>query len=102
MNVSIKQLAVRMGSTLVLEHLDLDVVEGEFLVLLGPSGCGKSTLLHAVAGLVDTEAGSVPNSPIAASERISGNSITWYGMNAPVMRTTNSACAPRGRQNDSA
>ena len=48
-----------MGSTLVLEHLDLDVVEGEFLVLLGPSGCGKSTLLHAVAGLIDVEAGSV-------------------------------------------
>ena len=68
MNVSIKQLAVRMGSTLVLEHLDLDVVEGEFLVLLGPSGCGKSTLLHAVAGLVDTEAGSV---------HIGGRDVTW-------------------------
>ena len=46
-----------MGSTPVLEHLDLDVVEGEFLVLLGPSGCGKSTLLHAVAGLIDTSPG---------------------------------------------
>ena len=68
MNVSIKQLAVRMGSTPVLEHLDLDVVEGEFLVLLGPSGCGKSTLLHAVAGLIDTEAGSV---------HIGGRDVTW-------------------------
>ncbi|MCK9686905.1 ABC transporter ATP-binding protein [Scleromatobacter humisilvae] len=57
-----------MGSTLVLEHLDLDVVEGEFLVLLGPSGCGKSTLLHAVAGLIDTEAGSV---------HIGGQDVTW-------------------------
>jgi multiple sugar transport system ATP-binding protein len=68
MNVSIKQLGVRMGSTPVLEHLDLDVAEGEFLVLLGPSGCGKSTLLHAVAGLVDTEAGSV---------HIGGRDVTW-------------------------
>jgi multiple sugar transport system ATP-binding protein len=68
MNVSIKQLAVRMGSSLVLEHLDLDVVDGEFLVLLGPSGCGKSTLLHAVAGLIDTEAGSV---------HIGGRDVTW-------------------------
>jgi multiple sugar transport system ATP-binding protein len=68
MNVSIKQLGVRMGSTLVLENLDLDVVEGEFLVLLGPSGCGKSTLLHAVAGLIDVEAGSV---------HIGGVDVTW-------------------------
>src|ERR1700760_3211717 len=57
-----------MGTTLVLEHLDLDVVEGEFLVLLGPSGCGKSTLLHAVAGLIDTDAGSV---------HIGGRDVTW-------------------------
>ena len=57
-----------MGSTRVLEHLDLDVVEGEFLVLLGPSGCGKSTLLHAVAGLIDVEAGSV---------HIGGRDVTW-------------------------
>jgi multiple sugar transport system ATP-binding protein len=68
MNVSIKQLAVRMGSSLVLEHLDLDIVDGEFLVLLGPSGCGKSTLLHAVAGLIDTDAGSV---------HIGGRDVTW-------------------------
>jgi multiple sugar transport system ATP-binding protein len=68
MNVSIKQLGVRMGSTLVLENLDLDVVEGEFLVLLGPSGCGKSTLLHAVAGLIDVEAGSV---------HVGGVDVTW-------------------------
>jgi len=68
MNVSIQQLAVRMGTTLVLENLDLDVVEGEFLVLLGPSGCGKSTLLHAVAGLIATEAGSV---------HIGGRDVTW-------------------------
>jgi len=68
MNVSIKQLAVRMGHAPVLENLDLDVAEGEFLVLLGPSGCGKSTLLHAIAGLIDTEAGSV---------HIGGRDVTW-------------------------
>ncbi|MEP6506055.1 MAG: ATP-binding cassette domain-containing protein, partial [Betaproteobacteria bacterium] len=57
-----------MGHTPVLQHLDLDVVEGEFLVLLGPSGCGKSTLLHAIAGLIDVEAGSV---------HIGGRDVTW-------------------------
>ena len=68
MNVSIKKLGVRMGTNAVLAHLDLDVVAGEFLVLLGPSGCGKSTLLHAVAGLIDVEAGSV---------EIGGKDVTW-------------------------
>ena len=68
MNVSIKQLGVRLGHTPVLQHLDLDVVEGEFLVLLGPSGCGKSTLLHAIAGLIDVDAGSV---------HIGGCDVTW-------------------------
>jgi multiple sugar transport system ATP-binding protein len=68
MNVSIRQLTVRMGGSSVLKNLDLDVVDGEFLVLLGPSGCGKSTLLHAVAGLIDVEAGAV---------HIGGRDVTW-------------------------
>jgi multiple sugar transport system ATP-binding protein len=67
-NVSVKQLGVRMGANAILEGLDLDVVAGEFLVLLGPSGCGKSTLLHAIAGLIDVEAGSV---------HIGGRDVTW-------------------------
>ena len=67
-SVSIHQLGVRMGSARVLEQLDLDVHEGEFLVLLGPSGCGKSTLLHTIAGLLDSDAGSV---------RIGGRDVTW-------------------------
>jgi multiple sugar transport system ATP-binding protein len=67
-SVSIHQLGVRMGTTPVLERLDLTVHEGEFLVLLGPSGCGKSTLLHAIAGLIDVDAGSV---------HIGGRDVTW-------------------------
>jgi multiple sugar transport system ATP-binding protein len=57
--VDIRHLGVRMGGATVLEGLDLRVQEGEFLVLLGPSGCGKSTLLHAIAGLIEIDAGSV-------------------------------------------
>jgi multiple sugar transport system ATP-binding protein len=68
LNVSIQKLGVRMGGTLVLENLDLDVVDGEFLVLLGPSGCGKSTLLHSIAGLIDVESGAV---------NIGGRDVTW-------------------------
>jgi len=43
----------------VLEEIDLDVREGEFVCILGPSGCGKSTLLNIVAGFLEPTAGSV-------------------------------------------
>ncbi len=46
-------------STNVLENIDLEVGEGEFLCLLGPSGCGKSTLLNIVAGFLDPAGGTV-------------------------------------------
>jgi iron(III) transport system ATP-binding protein len=42
-----------------LNDVDLDVAEGEFLVLLGPSGCGKTTLLRSIAGLETPDEGSI-------------------------------------------
>ena len=39
------------GKTPVIHGIDLDIAEGEFIVIVGPSGCGKSTLLRMVAGL---------------------------------------------------
>jgi len=42
-----------------LDPLDLDVVAGEFLVIVGPSGCGKSTLLEILAGLIRPTSGDV-------------------------------------------
>jgi iron(III) transport system ATP-binding protein len=42
-----------------LSDVDLDVAEGEFLVLLGPSGCGKTTLLRSIAGLETPDEGSI-------------------------------------------
>src|SRR5215471_16101877 len=47
------------GETAVLRGLDVEVLEGEFFVLLGPSGCGKTTLLRAVAGLTALDAGKI-------------------------------------------
>ena len=43
----------------VIEPIDLDVRDGEFVCLLGPSGCGKSTFLQIVAGFIKPSAGSV-------------------------------------------
>ena len=47
------------GNVRVLEGIDLDVREGEFVCILGPSGCGKSTLLNIVAGFLAPTAGSI-------------------------------------------
>ena len=43
----------------VIKGIDLDIEEGEFIVLVGPSGCGKSTLLRILAGLEDATVGSI-------------------------------------------
>jgi multiple sugar transport system ATP-binding protein len=43
----------------VIEHLNLDIREGEFMVFVGPSGCGKTTLLRMIAGLEDVSAGEI-------------------------------------------
>src|SRR5919206_5242582 len=41
------------------QDLDLDIADGEFLVLLGPSGCGKTTTLNMIAGLEQPSAGRI-------------------------------------------
>ena len=58
-SVSIRSLDLEFGSVKVLQNLDLDIGEGEFLVLLGSSGCGKSTLLNCIAGLLDITDGQI-------------------------------------------
>ena len=56
-----KQYPPRRGSAPVevLKGIDLEVQDGEFLVLVGPSGCGKSTLLRLLAGLEAPSQGQV-------------------------------------------
>ncbi|MBS5997515.1 MULTISPECIES: ABC transporter ATP-binding protein [Corynebacterium] len=47
------------ASAPTVKDLDLDIADGEFLVLVGPSGCGKSTTLRALAGLEPTSSGRI-------------------------------------------
>ena len=47
------------GEVRALRGLDLEVADGEFLVLVGPSGCGKSTALRTAAGLEEVTEGSI-------------------------------------------
>ncbi len=58
-SVSVRELSLNFGDIQVLRNLNLDIEEGEFLVLLGPSGCGKSTLLNCIAGLLDVSDGQI-------------------------------------------
>jgi multiple sugar transport system ATP-binding protein len=57
--VEFRNIVKKYGALTVLEHLNLRVEDGEFLVLLGPSGCGKTTLLNLLAGLLDINAGEI-------------------------------------------
>ena len=49
--IRLQGVAKSWGSSVGVEHLDLEIGRGEFTVLLGPSGCGKSTTLRLIAGL---------------------------------------------------
>ena len=57
--LKIEDLSKNFGSTEVLRKINLEIDEGNFLVLLGPSGCGKSTLLNIIAGLETINEGNV-------------------------------------------
>ncbi|KQV27547.1 ABC transporter ATP-binding protein [Rhizobium sp. Root1203] len=67
-SVSIKDLSLNFGAVNVLKDLNLEINDGEFLVLLGSSGCGKSTLLNCIAGLLDASDGQI---------FIKGKNVTW-------------------------
>ena len=59
-SLSIKQVGKTFDGTVrVLEDINIEVEDGEFLVLVGPSGCGKSTLLNMIAGLEDITEGTI-------------------------------------------
>jgi energy-coupling factor transporter ATP-binding protein EcfA2 len=66
----------------VLQGIDLDIAEREFLALMGPSGSGKSTLLNLIAGIDRADAGSIkvadPMALIKAREALKRKYITSY------------------------
>ena len=61
--LTLSDVSVAFDRTPVVDHVDLELPDGEVLAVLGPSGCGKSTLLRAIAGL----------------EPLSGGSVRWDG-----------------------
>lgn len=57
--LSLKGVSKVFGDKTVLDALDLDIYDGEFITLLGPSGCGKTTLLRLMAGFEHADGGSI-------------------------------------------
>jgi multiple sugar transport system ATP-binding protein len=47
------------GASVILEDINLEIADGEFVVFVGPSGCGKSTLLRLIAGLDEVSGGEI-------------------------------------------
>ena len=58
-SVTIRSVRKSFGTVEVLHGVDIDIADGEFVVLVGPSGCGKSTLLRMIAGLEPITAGEI-------------------------------------------
>ena len=58
-NVKIRGITKRYGNVQVMHGVDVDIEDGEFVVLVGPSGCGKSTLLRMIAGLETISSGEI-------------------------------------------
>lgn len=55
----IRDLSVKMGKKLILDHINFEVEDGEFLSILGPSGCGKTTILRILIGLLTPGTGTI-------------------------------------------
>ncbi len=57
--IELKDVAKSFDGEVILDHINLDVHEKEFMTLLGPSGCGKTTTLRIIAGFVTPDTGDV-------------------------------------------
>ncbi|MBX4973812.1 sn-glycerol-3-phosphate ABC transporter ATP-binding protein UgpC [Rhizobium lentis] len=58
-NVQFEDVRKSFGAHPVIKGVDIDIADGEFVILVGPSGCGKSTLLRMLAGLENISGGEI-------------------------------------------
>ncbi|MFA6489744.1 MAG: ABC transporter ATP-binding protein [Candidatus Micrarchaeia archaeon] len=58
-NIKVKDVSKYFGRVKALAHVDLEIREGEYVVLLGPSGCGKTTLLKIISGILQPSTGTI-------------------------------------------
>ncbi len=66
--ISLKDIFIRFDGEVILNHINLDICEKEFVTILGPSGCGKTTTLRIIGGFIEPDSGDV----FFESKRING------------------------------
>jgi spermidine/putrescine transport system ATP-binding protein len=76
-DVRLVDVVKRFGETFAVDHIDLEVQDGEFFSLLGPSGCGKTTTLRMIGGFEEPTAGLI---------ELQGEDVTWL---PPFKRNVN-------------
>ncbi|HIE48368.1 TPA: ABC transporter ATP-binding protein, partial [Candidatus Bipolaricaulota bacterium] len=57
--VKLKEVTKKFGNFTAVDRIDLEAMDGEFVVLVGPSGCGKTTTLRMIAGLEEVTEGEI-------------------------------------------
>jgi spermidine/putrescine transport system ATP-binding protein len=67
-DVRLVQVTKEFGDSLAVDHIDLEVHDGEFFSLLGPSGCGKTTTLRMIGGFEQPTSGRI---------ELQGTDVTW-------------------------
>src|ERR1041384_2074483 len=65
--INVRDLTIRLDGNLIVDGVDLDVAEGEWVTIIGPNGAGKSTALRAIGGLLPFE-GSVELNGVAVDK----------------------------------
>ncbi|CAM5455074.1 ABC transporter ATP-binding protein [Eoetvoesiella caeni] len=57
--ISFRDISLKLGGHQILQNVNLDIEEGEFVCVVGHSGCGKTTMLRLIAGLLHAQSGQV-------------------------------------------
>ena len=76
-DVKLVDVVKKFGDAVAVDHIDLEVVDGEFFSLLGPSGCGKTTTLRMIGGF---------EAPTSGLIELQGQDVTWL---PPYQRNVN-------------
>lgn len=89
--LALENVRIQLGGRTILDHITMEVNEGEFIAILGPNGAGKSTLLKLLLGLIPPQAGSIR---VLGHVPRRGNDAIGY---APQHRTLETDLALRAR-----